>query len=227
MIPYKLLQLPTRYENQQYVGIAELNLVFITKSVESPENRLTGTQSPSLKRIISWLRDSVLPTKPHWFRIPNRSRLRTSSYSKIIGNGKWCYANCKSPWHGEIQRSVCSRDWHTLYPGWNCWIGALLAGVRSKVIVRWQVLSSNYLHLNGQFQWLARCLRSIIVTGSAVGLRDSNPSIVTPLGALAFCLGFILIIITNTELAIANMFVMIYTTLHERPACSSWGVCLC
>lgn len=59
-------------------------------------------------------------------------------------------------------------------------------------------------------------LFSIIVTGGAVGLRESNPSIATLLGALVFCLGFVLIIITNTELATANMFVMVYTTLQRK-----------
>ncbi len=59
-------------------------------------------------------------------------------------------------------------------------------------------------------------LFSVIVAGGAVGLRDSNSSIATLLGALVFCLGFVLIIITNTELATANVFVMIYTTLKRK-----------
>jgi formate transporter len=64
-----------------------------------------------------------------------------------------------------------------------------------------------------------RCVRwhgwllHIIVAGGVVGLCESNPSIATLLGALVFCLGFVLITITNTELVHAEKFVMIYTTL--------------
>jgi formate transporter len=87
--------------------------------------------------------------------------------------------------------------------------------------------------LSGKFAFSTDCVRmfnlivlgvfagmgglfSIIVTGGAVGLRESNSSIATLLGALVFCLGFVLIIITNNELATANMFVMVYTTLQRK-----------
>ena len=59
-------------------------------------------------------------------------------------------------------------------------------------------------------------LFSLTVIGGAVSLRENNPSIATLLGALVFCLGFTLIIITNTELATANMMVMTYTTLQRK-----------
>jgi formate/nitrite transporter FocA (FNT family) len=56
-------------------------------------------------------------------------------------------------------------------------------------------------------------LFSIMVAGGVVSFSESNPSIATLLGALVFCLGFVLIIIINTELVHAKKFVMIYTTL--------------
>jgi formate/nitrite transporter FocA (FNT family) len=59
-------------------------------------------------------------------------------------------------------------------------------------------------------------LFSVIVAGGAVGLRESNASIATLLRALVFCLGFVLIIITNIELATANWFVMMYTALQRK-----------
>jgi formate/nitrite transporter FocA (FNT family) len=52
-------------------------------------------------------------------------------------------------------------------------------------------------------------LFSIIVAGGVVSFSESNPSIETLLGALGFCLGFVLIVIINTELVHAKKFVMI------------------
>ena len=66
-------------------------------------------------------------------------------------------------------------------------------------------------------------LFSLIVEGGAVGLRESNPSIALLLGSLVFSLGFVLIIITNTELATANMFVMTYTTLQRKTSLLTWA----
>lgn len=59
-------------------------------------------------------------------------------------------------------------------------------------------------------------LFSIVVAGGAVSLRENNPSLATLLGALVFCLGFVLIIITNTELATTNMMIMTYSTLQRK-----------
>ena len=59
-------------------------------------------------------------------------------------------------------------------------------------------------------------LFSITVAGGAVTLRRDNPSVATLLGALVFCLGFVLIIITNTELATANMMIMVYSALERK-----------
>jgi formate/nitrite transporter len=66
-------------------------------------------------------------------------------------------------------------------------------------------------------------LFSLIVTGGAVALRESNSSIATMLGSLVFSLGFVLIIITNVELATANMFVMPYTTLQRKTSVLTMG----
>lgn len=52
--------------------------------------------------------------------------------------------------------------------------------------------------------------------GGAPGLRASNPSIAALLGAFVFPLGFVLIILTNSELATSNMFVMVCLSLPTR-----------
>ena len=59
-------------------------------------------------------------------------------------------------------------------------------------------------------------LFSIVVTGGAVSIRENKPPLATLLGALVFCLGFVLIIITNTDLATAIMMVLAYGTLQRK-----------
>lgn len=59
-------------------------------------------------------------------------------------------------------------------------------------------------------------LFSVAVAGGAVSLRKDNPSLATLLGSLVFCLGFVLIIITGTELATANMMIMVYSALERK-----------
>jgi hypothetical protein len=58
-------------------------------------------------------------------------------------------------------------------------------------------------------------LFDLIVAGGAPGLRASNPSIATLLAAFVFPLGFVLVILTNTELATSNMFIMVCTLSRE------------
>jgi formate/nitrite transporter len=56
----------------------------------------------------------------------------------------------------------------------------------------------------------------IMIAGGAPGLRQSNPSMATLISALTFPIGFVIIILTNTELCTSNMFVMPYSTLRRR-----------
>jgi formate/nitrite transporter len=56
----------------------------------------------------------------------------------------------------------------------------------------------------------------ILIAGGSPGLRASNPSLATLISALTFPVGFVIIILTNTELCTSNMFVMPYSTLRRR-----------
>lgn len=59
-------------------------------------------------------------------------------------------------------------------------------------------------------------LFDILLVGGSPGLRQSNPSLATLIGALAFPTGFALILLTNVELATSNMFIMAYSTLQRK-----------
>lgn len=56
-------------------------------------------------------------------------------------------------------------------------------------------------------------LFDLVVAGGATGLRENNPSIATLIAAFTFPIGFVLVILTNTELVTSNMFIMVYSTL--------------
>ncbi|GAB7342557.1 hypothetical protein MBLNU457_g0734t1 [Dothideomycetes sp. NU457] len=59
-------------------------------------------------------------------------------------------------------------------------------------------------------------LFDLIVQGGAPGLRASSPSLATLLGGLVFPVGFVLILLTNMELATSNMFSMAFSTLARK-----------
>jgi formate transporter len=59
-------------------------------------------------------------------------------------------------------------------------------------------------------------LFDLVIAGGATGLRASNPSIATMLAAFFFPIGFVLIVLTNTELVTSNMAVMMYSTLSRK-----------
>jgi formate/nitrite transporter len=56
----------------------------------------------------------------------------------------------------------------------------------------------------------------IVMVGESPGLRSSNPAIATLLGGAVFPVGFVIIILTNSELCTSNMFVMAYSTMRRR-----------
>ena len=59
-------------------------------------------------------------------------------------------------------------------------------------------------------------LFDLIIAGGATGLRSSNPSIATMLSAFVFPVGFVLVILTNTELVTSDMYVMAYAALQRK-----------
>jgi len=59
-------------------------------------------------------------------------------------------------------------------------------------------------------------LFDLIIAGGATGLRASNPSLVTAIAAFVFPIGFVLVILTNTELVTSNMAIMAFTTLQRK-----------
>jgi formate/nitrite transporter FocA (FNT family) len=56
----------------------------------------------------------------------------------------------------------------------------------------------------------------LVLAGGAPGLRSSNPSLATLVGAFAVPTGFVVIMLTNMELCTSNMFVLAYSTLRRR-----------
>jgi formate/nitrite transporter len=56
----------------------------------------------------------------------------------------------------------------------------------------------------------------LVLVGGSPGLRASNPALATLIGALAFPIGFVIIMLTNMELCTSNMFTMAYSTLRRR-----------
>jgi len=59
-------------------------------------------------------------------------------------------------------------------------------------------------------------LFDLIVAGGATSLRSNNPSIATMLSAFVFPVGFVLVILTNTDLVTSNMYVMFYGALQRK-----------
>lgn len=66
-------------------------------------------------------------------------------------------------------------------------------------------LGGMFISLGGLFD--------LVVAGGATGLRMSSPSLVTLIAAFVFPIGFVLVILTNTELVTSNMFIMVHSTL--------------
>jgi formate/nitrite transporter len=56
----------------------------------------------------------------------------------------------------------------------------------------------------------------VSIAGGAPGLRESNPSMAALISASTFPVGFVLIVLTNSELCTSNIFVMAYATLRQR-----------
>jgi formate/nitrite transporter len=56
----------------------------------------------------------------------------------------------------------------------------------------------------------------ILIAGGSPGLRASNPAMATLISGFTFPVGFVIIILTNTELCTSNMFVMPYSALRRR-----------
>ena len=59
-------------------------------------------------------------------------------------------------------------------------------------------------------------LFDLIVAGGATSLRANNPSIATMLSAFVFPVGFVLVILTNTELVTSNMYTMAYGAYQRK-----------
>lgn len=59
-------------------------------------------------------------------------------------------------------------------------------------------------------------LFDLFVLGGSPGLRQSNPALATMISAFLFPTGFVLIILTNMELATSNFFTMTFSTLQRR-----------
>lgn len=56
----------------------------------------------------------------------------------------------------------------------------------------------------------------LVLVGGAPGLRASNPALATLIGALAFPIGFVIIMLSNMGLCTSNMSTMAYSTLQRR-----------
>jgi len=69
-------------------------------------------------------------------------------------------------------------------------------------------LGGVYISIGGLFD--------LIIQGGSPGLRASNPALATLLGGLVFPVGFVLILLTNVELATSNMFSMAFSTLARK-----------
>jgi formate/nitrite transporter len=59
-------------------------------------------------------------------------------------------------------------------------------------------------------------LFDLVVAGGSPGGRASNPSIITLVAAFTFPIGFVLVVLTDMELATSNMAVMMYTALQGK-----------
>jgi hypothetical protein len=60
----------------------------------------------------------------------------------------------------------------------------------------------------------------ILIAGGSPGLRQSNPSMATLISALTFPVGFVIIMLTNTELCTSNMFII--PRSDDERACTTW-----
>lgn len=56
----------------------------------------------------------------------------------------------------------------------------------------------------------------LLVAAGCPGLRESNPSLATMIAGFTFPLGFVLIILTNSELFTSTLFFMTFTTLQRK-----------
>lgn len=59
-------------------------------------------------------------------------------------------------------------------------------------------------------------LTDLVIVSGCPGLRESNPALATMIAGFTFPLGFVLIILTNMELATSNMFVMPFTWFQRK-----------
>lgn len=59
-------------------------------------------------------------------------------------------------------------------------------------------------------------LMDLVVQGGIPGIRASNPAISTFLGGFVFPLGFVLVILTESELFNSNLIVMVWTTCQRK-----------
>ncbi|KAK5120113.1 hypothetical protein LTR85_006594 [Meristemomyces frigidus] len=69
--------------------------------------------------------------------------------------------------------------------------------------------------MGGFFISIGALIDLVIISGCP-GLRESNPALATMIAAFTFPVGFVLITLTNMELATSNMFVMPFAVLQRR-----------
>ncbi|KAK4540208.1 hypothetical protein LTR36_009706 [Oleoguttula mirabilis] len=81
--------------------------------------------------------------------------------------------------------------------------------------------------MGGFFISLGALVDLVIISGCP-GLRESNPALATMIAGFTFPLGFVMITLTNMELATSNMFVMPFAALQRRVTlwhlAKNWGV---
>lgn len=87
------------------------------------------------------------------------------------------------------------------------------AGVEREALPFWRLVLKSFL--GGCFICFGGHLDLLVLSGSP-GLRESNPSLATMISSFTFPLGFVLVILTNTELFTSSLFFMTFTTCQRK-----------